>query len=235
MKAADDLLSKVMKPRPPWWRRWLKRLGKGFLIAAILIAGRMAWHHYQTTKKLNEALAELDRVEPGWRLKEIEAAREQIPEEENGARVVVAAAKLLPKDWPSQEFADRFADLTPEVQLAPDDFAALTKELFQLEPALKEARTLFNLSRGRHHITYRTPFISTVMNDQAESRRVKALLHYDALRHAQNGDAHQAIRACRAAFNAGRSLGDEPLSISQLIRNACIFAACHDLERILAQ
>jgi hypothetical protein len=73
------------------------------------------------------------------------------------------------------------------------------------------------------------------MNDQAESRRVKALLHYDALRHAQNGDAHQAIRACRAAFNAGRSLGDEPLSISQLIRNACIFAACHDLERILAQ
>jgi hypothetical protein len=222
------------KPHRPWLR-WLKRIGWSLLALTILIACRTAWHHHQVTRKLNEALTELDRTDPGWRLADIEAAREQIPEEENSARVVVAAAKLLPKDWPPKEFADRFADLTPEAQLAPDDFAALIKELSHLEPALKEARTLFNLPRGRHHITYRTPFISTIMNDQAESRRVKALLHYDALRHVQNGDAGKAIRACRAAFNAGRSLGDEPLSISQLVRNACIFSACHDLERILAQ
>jgi hypothetical protein len=32
--------------------------------------------------------AEMDRAEPGWRLEDIEAAREQVPEEENSARVL---------------------------------------------------------------------------------------------------------------------------------------------------
>jgi hypothetical protein len=163
--------------------RWLKRIGWGLLVLAIIITCRMAWHHYQIMKKLHESLAELDRAEPGWRLKDIEAAREQIPEEENSARVVVAAYKLLPKNWAAQEFYMRFDHLAAEEQITPDDFARLKQELDNVRPALEEAHKLASLPRGRHRIAYRASPIDTSLDDQQQSRSVAALLHYDALRH----------------------------------------------------
>lgn len=131
----------VDNPRRPRLR-WLKRIGKGLLILAIIAALRLAWRHHQITKALDEAVAEMDRVEPGWRLADIEAAREQIPEEENSARVVVAAAKLLPQGWPKQDFSDLFEHLAPEEQLSIDEVAFLTQELDNVRPALKEAYKL---------------------------------------------------------------------------------------------
>ena len=41
--------------------------------------------------------------------------------------------------------------------------------------------------------------------------------------------------ATRAAFNAGRSIGDEPGIAAQLARVGCTMVAVHALERILAQ
>jgi hypothetical protein len=45
----------------------------------------------------------------------------------------------------------------------------------------------------------------------------------------------EAIHSCRAALNSGRTLGDEPLIISQLVRIACVAVACQAVERTLAQ
>jgi hypothetical protein len=235
MKAADDLSAIVMKSRPPWWRRWLKRLGKGLLIAVILIACRMVWRHYQVTNKLKEALAELDRAEPGWRLKEIEAVREQIPEEENSARVVVAATKLLPANWPSPELDKLFTHLAPEEQLDPDDFARLKQELENVRSALKEARKLASVPRGRHHIKYERNVHDTLLRDQFEGRRIARLLVLDALRFDQECDPQNALISCRGALNTGRALGDEPLAASQLVRTNDVASACQGVERALAQ
>ncbi len=223
------------KPRRPWWLLWLKRIGKGLLLAAVVIAIRQAWRHHQVTKKLENTLAEIDRAEPGWRLADIEAAREQMPEDENSARVVVAAAKLLPKGWPSTEFADRFAYLAPEEQLVPEDFARLTKELNAVQPALKEARKLVEKPRGRHHLTYARFVFDTLLADQQETRRVVGLLNYDALRNDQKRDMKAALLSSRAVLNAARSLGDEPFAISQLVRISGVILACRALERTLAQ
>jgi hypothetical protein len=46
----DDPLP-IEKPRR-LWLRWLKRIGKGLLVLAIVIGGRMAWDHHQTAEKL---------------------------------------------------------------------------------------------------------------------------------------------------------------------------------------
>ncbi len=225
----------IAKPHRPWWLRWLKRIGWGLLALTIILAARQYWHHCQTTKKLDETLAEMDRAEPGWRLEDIEAAREQIPEDENSARVVVAAAKLLPKNWPSPDFEELFIHLPPEEQLAPDDFACLKTELDNLDPALKEARKLATMPRGRHCIDYQPLVYETLLPDQSESRPVMWLLVLDAMRYDQEGDANSALTSCRAALNAGRSLGDEPVALSQLIRIACAIKICQVLERVLAQ
>ena len=223
------------KPRPSWWRRWLKRLGKLLLLALIAITIRQAWHHHEVKKKLQEFLEAMDRKDPGWRLQDIEAAREQIPEEDNSARVVVAAAKLLPKEWPPSELANQLGQRTPEEQLAPDELARLEQELDNVQPALNEARKLVAMPRGRHHLDYKPFVLDTMLSDQQDSRRVVRLLCYDALRHSQERDPISALKSCRAAFHGAISIGDEPFTISQVIRSANVILSCQAIEQTLAQ
>ena len=88
-------------PRPrPWWRRWLRRALTALLLAVVGAGVYFAYRHYRTVAALEEALAALDRDEPGWRLQQIEAARTRVPDGENSARVVIAANGLLPRGWP---------------------------------------------------------------------------------------------------------------------------------------
>lgn len=222
--------------------RWLKRIGCGLLILLVpimtlLILGTCgwAWRHHTVQQRLDKALAELDRTDPGWRLADIEAAREQIPEEENSARIVVAAASLLPRNWPAPEFYDRFTELPPQEMLVPDDFARLERELESVRPALEEACKLARMSRGRHRIAYKRNVMSTQLEDQQRSRQVVHLLLCDALQCGQRQDMKGALTSCQAAFNTARSIGDEPLGISQLVRTAGVFLACQNIERALAQ
>jgi hypothetical protein len=222
------------KRRRPWLR-WLKRIGWGLLTLLVVAICAWAWWHYSVQKRLDEVLVELDRVDPGWRLEDIEAAREQIPEEENSARVVVAAGKLLPEPWPPKKFDNIFDRLAPEEQLADDDFARLTRELDNLRQVLAEAYKLTSMPRGRHRLDHRQIVFAEALTDQKEVGRVARLLTYDALRHAQNGELRKALLACRASLNAGLSLGDEPLLISQLLRSSAITRACQAVERTLAQ
>jgi hypothetical protein len=224
----------VERPRP-WWRRWLRRVVVTLLLVLVGLGGRLYYRHHQAVTKLEEALAALDHDDPGWRLEDIEAARGQIPKDENSARVVVTAAKLLPQRWPPQEFDDPLGGLAPEEQLAPDALARLKQELDKVRPALEEARKLAAMPRGRYHVVYERNVLETRLGDQAEARRVAILLAYDALRRGQDGDDKRALASCRAALNAARSLGDEPITMSQLIRIAGVVIACQATERALAQ
>ena len=53
------------------------------------------------SSELREAEAEADRLDPGWRLKDLEAKRKVYPPEENAAICVMAAAQQLPPGWPA--------------------------------------------------------------------------------------------------------------------------------------
>ncbi len=221
------------KPRSPLG--WLKGIGWCLLVLSIFVAVFVAWNHGKGTSKLQQTLAELDRTEPGWRLEDIEAARAEIPDEENSARVVVAAAELIPRGWPTQELTDRFTHLEPQEQLADDDFTRLRAELNRVRPALDVACKLADMPRGRHHLHFARNPIETLLPDQQKSREIVNLLVYEAMRQSQQGEAKNALASCRAALNAARSLGDEPIFISQLIRFAGVVHTCQAIERTLAQ
>jgi hypothetical protein len=191
---------------------------------------------YRADYRLQSALSRLDREDPGWRLDDIEAARAAVPDDENGARVVVAAADLLPYPWPSSQFDEAFQKLPPNRHLDRAVYGQLCSELDEQEPALAEARKLADLPRGRHRLVFRRPNVFlTSLGDQQKCRSVAHLLSYSAMRRADEGDAGGALRDCRAAANAGRSIGDEPLLISQLIRNAGVAIGCNAVARALAQ
>jgi hypothetical protein len=208
------------------------------VLLQFVLVGFGSWvlyNRHRVARAAAEAVAELDRTEPGWRLKDIEAAREALPEEQNSARVVVAVRRLLPPSWPPAELSEALDRLHPPQRLTPQQAARLDAELQAAAPAIAEARKLAGLPRGRHHIAYRRVVINTLLNDQQEARAAAALLRYDALRRAHAGDVGGALVSCRGALNAGRSIGDEPLAISQLIRNAGVAVACHAAEWALAQ
>ena len=116
-----------------------------------------------------------------------------------------------------------------------EDFALLSRELARVRPALTMATPLAEMPRGRHRLHYERNPIETLLPDQQESRRIMSLLVYEAIRQNQKGETHRALTSCRAALDAARSLGDEAIFISQLIRIAGDLLACQAIERTLAQ
>src|SRR5436305_12905989 len=102
---------------PPIRRRrriWL-RLALGLLAVMAACYGVLV---YRAHWELSAVMAELDRRDPGWRLEEIEAAREVIPPQQNSAGPLLAARALLPAQWPTTpELYELLEDLVPEARL----------------------------------------------------------------------------------------------------------------------
>jgi len=100
----EKATTETAEPRP--LMGLLKCFGWGVLSLAVAVVIAMTWHRSSMASKLKDTLAELDRTEPAWRFDDIEAAREDVPEEENSARVIVTAARWLPRTWPSADFRE---------------------------------------------------------------------------------------------------------------------------------
>jgi hypothetical protein len=122
----SDASTSVARPRRRWWR-WPVRLGLLLLVGLLATAGHLWWQHRQLSQQVEEAVAELDRTDPSWRLHEIEAAREVIPDEENSAPRVRAIVRLLPKGWDEHPCYKEEQDLhlNPNERLPPQQAAQL--------------------------------------------------------------------------------------------------------------
>jgi hypothetical protein len=252
-----DLLDDPATPAPPRRRfRW------GCLAVLLVLFSAcggfytLMLHKFNTD--LDAAMAEADRLEPdGWTIDKIEEHRKVVPDEENAARVVQAVKSKLPINWPpprqapagdggaapapappggSQEWVmTAVADLPPPVLLDDGLLRDLRADLKAAAEngALDEARKLPALRDGRFPITYSRDMISTVINSQ-DARSGASVLQHEALLLAQEGKSDKAVEATRGIVVSGRSVGDEPLLISLLIRVSCQAIAVNTLERVLA-
>jgi ABC-type transport system involved in multi-copper enzyme maturation permease subunit len=236
--------------RPPRWtfggpRRRRLVVGLAALAPLALLAGWYSAWGGSSGRYLRQAIAEADELDPGWRLEDLEAKRATVADAGNGALQVEAIPdertswrhpRWYPgKQWPSQELGEALNDLAPEVRLNDVQRRLLTENLEDVEPALVEARRLADYPRGRYPIEYKKDGVSTLLPHVQRNRTIAGLLTYDALLRAEEGDADGALASCRAAVNAGRSLGDEPAAITQLVRLACRGLALAKIERALAQ
>jgi hypothetical protein len=198
-------------------------LGGALLLFFVVYYAFLCWSDIE----LSEALARLDQDDPGWRLDDIEAARATIPDDENSARIVVAARALLPDEWKIDDITTAVTALQAGQHLDASEYGHICNELNEWQPALVEARKLADFPRGRHQLTFSRPNIYlTLLKDQQKVRAIGNLLTFDALRRAEELDFDGALSDCRAALNCGRSIGDEPLVLSSLIRRAAVTNAC---------
>src|SRR5262249_47878276 len=88
---------------------------------------------------------------------------------------------------------------------------------------------------GRYAVVHEKNYLQTSLRHAQDARVVARLLQLDALLRAEEGDVDGALESCRAILNVGRSLGDEPIVMSQLVRRAIGSYALHVVERVLAQ
>ncbi len=227
--------SSVM-PAPTRKRRWPKRLLWIVLGLCVILGPIVGIHFYdrwQADRELQEAIAELDAADPDWTLERIEAKRRVVPEEENSARIIVGAYRLLPKR-PGDDLEEVFQTPLP-LQLLPAHEAKLRSTLQPMAKSLAEARKLTHSPNGRHNLVFSPDFISTLITDQQNCRTIAWLLEMDVWLLVQEGQTEQASHSCRAILNAGRSIGDEPLAVCQMVRMALQSLAVSSLERVLAQ
>jgi hypothetical protein len=240
------------KSRSFLWFRWIRRVLYGL---TIFVAWKLAWRWYEmhkATKEYEKAAAELDKSDPGWRWEEIQASREELPPKENAGTHVLAAVKLIPRGWASAAtrdpmnppappaadvptLLDRLVDAEPNQQLDEGLLANIRDELRLVAEPLAEARKLADTPKGRYTITLAQNPLNSLLPHLDGVRSVAALLRLDAAVRAQAEGTDRACESVLASINAGRSIGDDPMLISPMVRVAAVTSALVDLERVLAQ
>src|SRR5580704_1165385 len=131
----------AVEPPPRW--RWLRRAGALLLASVLAGAALGAWLYHRFGGQLETVVAEADRLDPDWRLDDLEAPRPAVPDAENGALTVSALraaspARFLPGERP------------PERQLNAVQSEALDAILQAVGPArLAGMRALADFPRGR--------------------------------------------------------------------------------------
>lgn len=239
----SDLHTDPELPSPrPQRRRWLRRLLMGLPLLAVPVAVAILYFCFRPSP-LAEARAELDQLDPGWRLEVIEAGRAVIPDQENAALLVQAVYRQMPKHWPTMDrdnnelcmaVENALTKLPPPVRLEAAHLNYLTEGLEEVEALLVHARKLAEQSRGRFSVIW-GPDGSPTTTHWSEIRTVGRLLEFDALIRAQDGDLPGALTSLRAVCNTYRAIGDEPSLISMLVRYAGRGRVGYRLERLLAQ
>jgi hypothetical protein len=196
---------------------------------------------------LREAIAEADRLDPGWRRQDLAARRPAIPDEQNAALRVLAARRLMPPGrWPPMPprpakgptppdpVVEALTKLPPPLLLDGTAARELDAQLASVEPALAEARLLRTLSRGRYPVAWGQS-ISGIRLDGLLLSDVLSLLIREAWARAQEGRPGDALAMSRAVLVVGRSLGDDPHFETFDCRLNAGWLASSSIERVLDQ
>jgi hypothetical protein len=244
MSVDPRTVSPPSRPR----RRWLLWTALGFVVA---VAGSLLVYWLIGTSRLEQARAEADRLDPGWRWDDIQASRRTFSDDENGALTVERIAALLPSGWNTQlerqplpvgESADGGLSVIEQLnQLSPNQTpgdavrAALHDMMVRTEEARRAARRLEQQPRGRPVLPPDFDYMNNLAPLVQESRTVSSFLGLAAQFEAAEGNLDEALLLNLCQLHASGALGDEPTLIAMLVRTAIDAAAAVQLERILGQ
>lgn len=216
--------------------------------AAVLVVGALAvtGHDFFVARgELAAAIAETDRLDPGWRFEDLAAQRRLPPRAQNSALQVLKVFSLIPPGWHSRPAGpqdedpgvvdDVLRDLAPEKQLDKRQVRRLRADLGRAGTALEQARKLADMPEGRYPVAWAPDVISTPCPWLDAVYLTRPLLQLDALLRNQIGDPDAALTSARALVNVGCSLGDEPFWSGPSNRNGCRYEAARAVERTLAQ
>jgi hypothetical protein len=184
---------------------------------------------------LDRAIAEVDRLDPGWRLEDLEAHRAR-PVSARDSAVVLRATRdrlsvptSLEKEALGMAIGDESGDrLDATARMVLSGFVERNRAVLPALRSLVDRPTgRFDLSTGKNWLEIPLPHLQPL-------REQVRLLLADAVLRLDGGDADGAMDSCRAAISAARSLLDEPIILSQFVRVACDAQIQETILRVLA-
>jgi ABC-type transport system involved in multi-copper enzyme maturation permease subunit len=222
-------------PLPSLWPRRLVQVGVLFFPLGLLI-GAYAMLHRAAESQLRGAIAEADRLDPGWRREEMQAKQKPLPDEQNSALQAQKVKRMLPKDFYGRDLIEAMQrpPVVPERQLTEYQVKLIGAELERCKAALAAAHPLIDMPEGRIRIEWEVDSNDDLSLDQGP-RNAANLLGLEVLLLAQQGQADAALNTCRGVLNAGRALGDESVQRTALVRLGIQGLALDRIERCLAQ
>jgi hypothetical protein len=217
-------------------------------LPVVLVVGAWLLLDRAAESRLKRAIAEADRTGPGWRQADVWGNRAQVPDAENSALRLQTVIDQLPSqflatqagtDTPAakrlSEVSGRLSRLDPLRRLSDEDGRQLHEDLDTVKPARLLALELAGMPYGRYTVASRYLYTQEPTDHSEKVRRVVRLLQLEAVDRIQRRDTDGALEACCAIVNAGRSIGDEPNLIPQLVRTAADSVALFTMQRALAQ
>jgi hypothetical protein len=228
-------------PSDPKRRSWRRKVVVAVLVLAVFMAAFYSWAYWRANKVIREAIAFVEQSDPQWRLKDIEANRRQLNDNENSALVVLAGKKLVDASLRDLALEKDSSDVLETLNTHPN--ARLNEEqkrmvaglLKPYQPALVEWSKIADLPYGRFPIVYSPDFIGTLLPHVQDTRDMANSLKYQLLDRVAAGDVTGAVRSMKCLLHANRAIGDEPLLISLLVRIAIRSIAVNNLQWLLAQ
>jgi hypothetical protein len=223
--------------QPKRRKRW--RIILGCLLALLAVpVGIYLFVKWSSQRDLQAAIAETDALDPRWRLDDLLADREPLPDEQNPALVSLKVHDLVSR--PGFDLGEKnlplFENMAPEARLNAAQIAVLREALGKQAKAIKVARTLKDFrGEGRFPVKYDPSPTNTSLEPLHRNRNVMSMLMYDAMLRAEEGDVAGAMESCRALLVGARSIGQEPFLIAMLIRVSGGDMVVQALERTLAQ
>lgn len=218
--------------------RWVRRIGLtlGVIVLLVALAVTSTWFGLRNRglEHRSRVLAELDAASPGWRIDDIQAARQIAAPEGNAAEQAVRLRDRFPagyRDWVMKPTTYR----EPQPGCLPaDEELSRARELVDLcREQIADARNLRHLRGGGIAVAVNPDVVSTLLPHLDKIRQVATLLQHDALVSAVDGRGDDALDDVLAVLALARGIGDEPFLISQLVRIALAAIAVKSTERVL--
>ncbi len=222
--------------RPPPRRRPRFAIA-GLLALTVAIVAWGVFRGVSADQHLNQALEATLQTDPSWQLADIEAARTPVPDDQNSITLILGVWRLMPaaKVWPTQNLAQQLDELAPPIRLSHAQVHGITNDLKTVQPRLAQVAPLADRPCGRYDIAWSRNFMGTLLPHIDAQHSLRRLLWYDLMLRADRGDPDGALLDCRRLLHLGRSIGDEPLLVSQSVRNNDACNAVRGAERVLAQ
>ena len=221
-------------------------IGIFFLLS---IGGGLTWYLVKKSRKgttdstakegagaapeLKKVLEETDRKDPGWRLRDLAANQRKLEDAKNGANIVLAVGKQIPRDVVTS-LKDLSGRKIPSQPLPDQEVNQLRNYLQSCGNAVAEARKINFYPDGVYWITFnlKSP-LDTLLEHAQHARVVASVLLADALVRAADRDGLGSVQAGYALMNLSRYHQDEPFLICQLVRVAIRSLGIIALERAL--
>lgn len=239
----------TLAPHARRHRIWPWIVGVPLILLMVTAFGTAVYLKRGVQYRLGQAIALADRDNPQWRLQDLLAHRETVPEDENSADEVDRALTLVAENWPwppaqprgsprlgPTPVSEAYEQITQNhynVRLPNASADILRDELNTMGEGLEWARSVANYDHGSHEFELAPNPMDSIPRQTEATRILTRVLVADAAIRAQDGDIDGALDSSRAILGVARSIGDEPFLYSQVLRMAIDSIALDSLRRTL--